>query len=851
MSDARSAAPVAKPSSRPSRGRRMVRRVVTGVIVLVCVLCVLGLAAGVAGLYVVQRTLPQTTGTVAASGLHTQVSVVRDQWGVPHIAANDAHDLAFAQGYVTAQDRLWQMEFNRRVAQGRLAETFGAGTNNSLLHADEFLRTLGLYQAAEKELPTLDPAVAEEYHAYADGVNAFLAAHRSSLPLEFTVLGITPQPWSVLDSLAYGRVVALSLDNTWYYKYTRALIEAKLGTTVAAAFFPAYPSDDPTLLTASGGPAALDGTGARPSTTALAAAPAASPGATEAALSPTLLQGASVVKAILGPSSDAIGSNNWVVDGTRTTTGKPLLANDPHLGISMPAIWYEIALQGGTVDAIGFSFPGEPGIVVGHNRFIAWGVTTTGVDNTDLFIEKTDPAGHPGQYEYNGAWLSMDTRTETIRVRGGASLQVSVSSTRHGPILNSVVSDLKRYAPVALQWTAIQPGYTLEGFLQLDSARTWGEFQSAVDHISISQNFVYADVDGNIGYRMSGVIPLRPLANGIRPVDGSTSANEWTGVVPKSKMPTLFNPPTHIILTANNQIVPTDYPIFVTNFWDQGYRARRIADLLSATPSLSVSDFQRIQTDVYSVAASRLVPTWVRAGQAAGGDAAQAASILQGWNDQMSQTSNAAALYEVTAGTLLRELLEPVLGKDLYASYTSNMDPSELYSVLLAQMATPSRPILASGATLRDEAVARALGDAMHTLRSTLGNDSSKWQWGALHTAHFQHPLATVTPLNYVFDVAPVARPGDTTTVNVGGDGGFSADPASYDQGTVSSMREIIDLGNLDASLWVTTVGQSGQPFSGHYADLLPLWDTGRYQQMRFTPQDVSRGQTDLLLLQP
>jgi penicillin amidase len=840
---------------------------------LVVVVLASALVAG--GTIFVQRTLPTTSGTLSVPGLERPVSVVRDQWGVPYLTATTQHDLFFAQGYVTAQDRLFQMEFNRRVAGGQLSEIFGAGSDKSLLRTDEFLRTLGFYQVAQAEYNSADADVQAELNAYADGVNAFIDQHTTSLPLEFTILGFTPRHWSPVDTLAYGRVVAFSLDNTWQRKYARALLLQKIDPTAVQALFPPYPEANPTLLTASGqaaplagAPGGAAGQGAnRPS----GAPPSAATGtpftlsaaqrAAFAGLTPNLLDATSTLRALLGNISDALGSNDWVVDGTYTTTGLPLLANDPHLGIGEPAIWYQVALRGPGVDVEGFSFPGVPGVVIGHNQNIAWGVTNVDADNTDLYLERLDPTGHPGQYLFQGTWEPLITRQEVINVRGGSPVTFTVRSTaEHGPLLDDIVTNLKPLTSpttaIALKWTALQPGYTFVGFFALDRAANWTDFRVAISHISISQNFVYADQRGNIGYQMSGWLPIRPADNDLVPVPGDDGQHEWQGIVPFDQMPSLFDPPTHVIATANNRIVPNDYPAYVTTEWDRGYRARRIVDLLSSTPTLSIADYQRIQNDVYSVPAAQLVPLFVFAGKAAGGEAAAGAKLLAGWDDQMTRQSAAAALYEVATGTLARELFEPVLGKKLYSTYQGTALISELVLALIDLLQAPAPPFfntssIAQVVQQRDAVLARALADAMAQLRATLGSDPTHWHWGDLHKAAFEHPLAAVAPLNLIFGIPPVARPGDGTTVNVGGDGDFSADPPNYDQATISSMRQIIDLSNFDHSLWVIPAGESGQPFSAHYSDLLPLWDQGRYEPMPFSARAIGGVTHDVLILKP
>ncbi|HEX6819189.1 MAG TPA: penicillin acylase family protein [Ktedonobacterales bacterium] len=833
--------------ARPRRGGawRVIRRIL--LLLLVALVVVAALGAG-AGYVFIERTLPQTSGSLTVAGLSASVSVVRDGYGVPHITATSLHDVAFAQGYVTAQDRLFQMELNRRIAQGRLAEIFGS----QLVDTDAFLRTLDLPDAAQAELASLDDASKQELQAYADGVNAFLTSHQNSLPLEFSILGFAPQPWQPVDSLAYARVLSETLDGKWFTKYTRALVQAKLGASVLPILYPLYPPDNPTLIhtrirrTPDGaGDVATLATGRTTLAQSLALAPLIpAPGA------PDLSRGAGDVRALLGGIADSLDSNNWVVDGSLTASDKPLLANDPHLGLQMPAVWYEVALRGGGLDVIGFSLPGIPGVIIGHNDYIAWGVTNVEADNTDLYLETLDPTNHPGQYFYEGSWQPLKVRHETIKVRGGSPVSLTVSATDHGPLMNSVDADIKSFAPVALAWTALQPGYTFRGFLQLDQARNWDDFTGAVEQISINQNFVYADTSGNIGCRMSGLLPLRNPENHDGPVPGNTADHDWHGYVPQDQMPSLFNPSDHMIVTANNQIVDDAADIYVSRYWDYGYRARRITDVLQKARSLTPADMARLQSDIYSLPASSLASRFVGVSGSLSGDAGAAGRILSSWDFNMTRGSAGAAIYEVTAGLLAREVIEPVLGADLYGIYISTLSTSGLYTVLIDLLADPQPPFFADSSA-RDAAIVRALTNVMATLRSTLGDDSTKWTWGALHQAHFEHPLASVKPLDLLFGVGALTRPGDGTTVNSGGAGGFSADPPSYQQQSGPSMRMIVDMSTFDASLWVTTTGESGQPLSAHYSDLMPLWDQGQYQPMHFSVSAVGQDAHDVLTMEP
>jgi penicillin G amidase len=841
-----------QPASRAAGGRSGSRRLGRALVIVLLALLVVASLAGAAGALYVHASLPQATGLLTVPGLSQPVNVVRDRYGVPSISAADEHDLFLAQGYVTAQDRLFQMELDRHIAAGRLTELFGRGSKDSLLHTDELLRTLDLYESAQDEYNIDDDTTRQELNAYAEGVNAFLRANQHSLPVELAVIGDQPQPWTALDSLAYGRVVALSLDSNWQQKYTRALLIGKLGVPAVDALYPPYPAFNPTLIARDGSAAPLNPpTQQRASTSgstlnSLASALTSRMAQAFVALPTDGLMRADALDSLLSGIVDSIGSNDWVVDGTVTSTHKPLLANDPHLGISEPAVWYEVSLRSPAVNVQGFSFPGVPGVIIGHNAYISWGVTNVDADNTDLYVEHLDPVGHPNEYLYQGQWLPLGIRHETFKIAGSSqAVTLTVRTTGDGPIINDVVSSLSGSSTLlSLKWTALQPGYRFAGFFELDRATDWKSFQAALADISISQNFVYADTLGNIGYQMSGCLPIRPAENDSLPVDGSSGAYAWQGCVPFSQLPSLYDPPTHIIATANNQIVPDSYPIYVSDQWDRGFRARRILDLLQASSSLTVADFERIQNDVYSEPAALLVPLITAAAPQAAGS-----SVLVGWDDQLTRTSSAAAIYEATLGYLTRDLLEPVLGPSLYRTYQANTSASNITLALYELLKQPSAPYLTSSAV--DPLIIKALGQAMGQLTASQGSDPSKWQWGTLHTAHFAHPLSGTWPLSLAYGVAPLPRPGDSMTVDQGGAGGVTADPADYSQHSIPSMREIVDLSNFDSSEWVIPMGESGQPFSGHYADLLPFWDRGRYQPMVFSPDAIGQAAVDVLTLQP
>nr|MBA3827071.1 penicillin acylase family protein [Ktedonobacterales bacterium] len=554
--------------------------------------------------------------------------------------------------------------------------------------------------------------------------------------------------------------------------------------------------------------------------------------------------------ALLGPNNGPKGSNDWVVAGSHTTTGMPLLANDPHLGINYPAIWYEVALRGGGLNEIGYSFPGVPGIIIGHNDHIAWGVTNGMVDDTDLYIEQL--SADQRTYRFNGQDVPVETRDETIKVSGAAAVHLTVRVTNHGPIMNAALASLKDVTtPLALQWTALQPSYSFAGFFEIGAATNWDEFQAALRDIDISQNFVYADTAGHIGYHLSGWLPERPAQNALIPVDGTTSANDWTGRVDFAAMPHLFDPASGIILTANNQLAAPDYPHYITDYYDVGFRAKRIEQLLTAQPQLSADDFARIQTDVQAIPATQIAPLLLSGAATQSGQrgASAAQRLLTGWDGTMTRTSAAAAFYEATSGHLVANLVQPLLGKTVYEEWAKNQYAISQFLFLRQSLTQPQAPILADAAA-RDAAIVTAENQAYDDLKGFFHTtDTSKWQWGQLHQAHFDHPLTAVDLLRRVLPNQAVARPGDASTVNAGGGGGFAL--GNYDQDEVPSMRQILDVSAWDASRFVTTTGESGLPFAAHNFDLLPLWDAGRYQPMDFTPAAVHAHAEATLTLAP
>lgn len=770
------------------------------------VLLLFALAAIVAaglGVYVIRRPFPVVRGQLQMPGVRAPVEIIRDRWGIPHIFAQNMPDLILAQGYVHAQDRLWHMEFNRRIASGRLSEIFGDVT----LKEDRFLRTVGLRRSAELDLAQLDPETRSALESYAAGVNAFITQHRRRLPVEFTVLRFSPEPWTPVDTLAFAKLMAWVLGGNWESEILRAHILSRFGPATAHVLLPPYPSHHPVVV---------------------------DPAVSNAFRSSAILKVLDVA-----PRAAGVGSNNWVLGGTRTSTGRPILANDPHLEAQMPSIWYEMHLSGGGYDAIGSTFPGTPGVVIGHNADIAWGVTNAGPDVMDLYVERFD-AADPTRYDYRGRWERAQVVREEIKVKGRDDPVVeTVRITRHGPIINNVEEGL--HAFLALRWTGLETSSVAGSVLRIGRARNWDEFRDALRLWTIpAQNFVYADREGNIGYQLPGRIPIRATGRGLVPVPGWTGEHEWTGEIPFDDLPTMLNPARGYVVTANNQIVPDRYRHFISSEWDPGYRARRIESLL-AGPRLDLEHMRKVQADLTSIPGQVLVGA-LHDVRPSTDPAASLLRELLVWDGVLRPDSSAAAIYEVLRITLLEEIFAPVLGKDLFERYRRHAQFWQI--ALLRIVQDPTSPWW--GPEGRDALVTRALTKTARTLTEKLGPDRTKWQWGRLHVMRFMHPIGRVPGLGWIFNATSPPTGGDGFTVN---NAGFNA--LNFRQIVVASYRQIIDVADWDRSISIHTTGQSGLPFHKHYRDFVPLWASGRYHPMLFTRARIEQVAAGKLTLTP
>ncbi len=790
---------------------RLVARIVVGLLV-----AVVAFAVVVIGWFYWRShaCLPQLDGEIRVAGLAAPVEVLRDARGVPHLRAQSLHDLAFAQGYVTAQDRLWQMDLNRRLAMGELAEVFG----RRLLRPDIENRTLGFPEVARQAVQDLSPEERQAFSGYAAGVNAFIASHQDRLPIEFVLLRYRPRPWTMADSFGVALNMWKALNTSWQEDLMRERLRAKVPPALYADLLPDH--------------AALD----RPVAEALPAPPK-SRQHTALPPWPDLRQLDPTLAALLEPSQNplaGLGSNDWVVSGAHTASGKPLLANDPHLGHSVPSIWYMVGLKSPELNVTGVTFPGLPLVIIGHNPRIAWGVTNTGPDVQDFYVETFNPQ-NPNQYLHNGQWENAEVREETIKVRREPDYPLTVKVTRHGPIFSH-----EGNRNLALCWTGLQPHALRDPFLDIDRAQNWTEFTQALRNFtSPEQNFVYADVDGDIGYYAAAWVPIRRTGDGSIPVPGATDEYDWTGYIPFEDLPHSYNPSSGIIATANSRVVPDGYPYFITHAWAEPYRTARIFQLLEAKNGLTVDDMLRIQMDIVSLEDEWLARKLVAAAAAvppASPDAQFAIEQLRAWDGAARVDSAATLVCEVTRPELLERIVKPQLGAET-ADYHWPMSSIFLENVI-------------------DQNLTRWLppGDAdfNHTLMASLeagvaripevvgSHDHAAWQWGKTIPLTFHHRLSLGLPiLGRLFDVGPFPQQGMGTTVK-------ATTPFSG-----PSMRMVADLGDLERSVQNITLGESGQLSSPYYRDQFDAWYKGYSFPMLFSDQAVREGAVHKLALNP
>ena len=779
---------------------------------LLALLALILIGAGAAALWL-RTSLPQTTGTVDVADLKQPVEIIRDENGIPHIFAQTKRDAHFALGFVHAQDRLWQMEFTRRVGAGRLSEILGRET----LGTDKFLRTLGLYRLAESQAARLDGETREALDGYAAGVNAFLANHRGAWPLEFILLGHTPEPWRPADSLVWAKLMGLQLSSGWRGDLLRANLAARIGVTRLRDLFPVDGPDAPTTLSQMKG-LRLDDLAAR---------------------IPDMLDAQSA-------------SNAWVVSGARSATGKPILANDPHLGFAAPGLWYLARLTAPGWTATGATAPGVPLVVLGRNGHIAWGMTTTGGDTSDLFIE-TALQDDPTRYLTPDGPKAFRTRTETISIKGDDPITITVRETRHGPVLSDVLPALKDLAidekVVALAATVLRDDDTsVEAIARINLAKSVTEFRTASRLFSAPmQNLFVADISGGIGFITAGRMPLRRMGHGHLPESGLDGRGDWKGFVAARHWPQSWNPPEGVLANANNRLRPSDEgrAYQYAWYWPESHRAARIKEFFRVPKTHTIEDSLHLQMDNRSLAARSLLPILIGL-QSGNGSDAEAISLLRDWNYEMDRRRPEPLLYAAWTRHLMVTLLEDELGA-AFAGF-QRARPRVIERILREDtvwcddVSTPQKEDCGVRTAL-------ALDRALSELKARFGGDPKDWNWGAAHEAVFPHKIFRRIPLLGQWTEGRIATDGGDHTLNRGQTGGGVDDPYRHSHG--AGFRAVYDLSNLENSRYSLATGQSGNPLSDRYMEFLAPWRDGRYIHIAGSRDELETRGGERLTLRP
>jgi penicillin amidase len=846
----------------------MWKRIIKIILGVLLVLVVLAAIAAVLGPPYIrnraQKSFPILEGEITLKDLNDTVEVYRDSYGVPHIFGTNHHDIFFAQGYVHAQDRFWQMDLWRHQGAGRLSELVG----EPMLETDKFLRTLGWERVAQQEVDQLGSEELAILESYSAGVNAYLEDRTGvDLSLEYFFLplinpGYEPAPWTPLNSLTWGKAMAWDLRGNLSTEINRAKLLKDLSPAQVDFIYPTYPEDHPLIVPGFKKPGVGD---------------IDTPPQNESSYSHNLIQNPYVQQSLLNlelsvqnldqlrrAGIEGLGSNSWAVSGKLTDTGFPYLANDPHLSTQMPSIWYEVGLHciektpDCRLNITGFSFAGVPGIIIGHNDRIAWGMTNVGPDVMDLYIEKIN-RDNPDLYLTPDGWQELETVIEVIEIAGKKPVEHTVRISRHGPLIESVYGledfhltsglDLPEQYALALRWTALEPTCTFCAVWEFNQANSWEDFREAASRFSVpSQNLIYADVEGNIAYQLPGNIPIRnPEHDGLLPVPGWVDDFEWQGYIPFSELPYSLNPESGYIVTANNAAVDQDYPYLINLHWDRGFRAQRLVDLINSGPQPITREYMKImQGDNYDPAAEILVP--ILLDLKLDDPALQTTQqLLLNWDYQAELDSQAAALFMVFWQNLVQNTFQDNMPEDYHVGV--NDTGIEIIRQLINEpdniwwddADTPARETM-------EDIFRISLEESYRELVNIQGEDPADWQWGSLHTVTFENQVMSSFPLiNNTFNRGPYPASGGNEIVNA--TGWRSNEP--YQINSLPSMRMIVDLSDLSKSLSIHTTGQSGHANHQHYTDMTDLWRKIRYHPQLWTKDQIQDQSVSLLILSP
>ena len=763
------------------------RRLWKWVLSILGILVLIVIASALYVNYYIDKTLPDIEGKVIVKGMDEDVKVTRDEKGVPHIHAKSDADLYRAQGYVQAQDRLFQMDLSRRQASGTLSEVVGSST----IKTDKFFRTFSLRDAAKKSYDGYSKEAKQVLGWYAEGVNAYIkqAKKEGTLPYEFKVLGYEPTPWTAVDSLTIGKYMAYDLGGNWSMLAFRHWSLANLTADQVQELMIHYPENAKSIIEEN-----IENT-------------VKVSGQFDASLIP----------------NEFNGSNNWVLSGDKTQSGKPLLADDPHLGLSTPSIWYQMHLTSPSQNVSGVIFAGIPGIILGHNDHIAWGVTNVGPDVQDLYIEIPNP-DNPTQFKYENKWEQAEVRKEKIKVKGEKTIDYKVVVTRHGPIISDLA--FKKEKPTAvfsMQWTALQSTQELQAILNLDKAKNWHEFETALtDFKAPAQNFVFASTDGTIAYKANGLIPIRKRGDGQFPVPGYSADYGWKGYIDFNQLPKVVNPDSGYIATANNKVVGSGYPYHITDFWAQPYRYERIVEMLEEKDDFTVEDMENMQLDTENLYAKEFLPNLIESVKKQG-KLEDVIKMMEEWDYQDSVSEGAPLIYNLWMIKIQQQLFKKSMPADVYDMMPGKYNITDEI-LRQAYKGKPGEFVDKAGGI--DELVTKALQETVKDIKESHGEDLSNWRWGDYHQVVFKHPLSSASPiLAKLLDSKKTPVSGSKVTVRAA---------ASDKTGIVNhgaSWRFVADLSDLSKAYHIVGPGQSGHVRSQWYHDQVDDWVNGTYHE--------------------
>lgn len=765
----------------PQKKKRDKRKII---LVTIGVLIAIGIILfGFANAYI-NKSLAQVEGTIELTALENEVTVITDENGVPHINAENTHDLYLAQGYIQAQSRMFQMEMSRRQASGTLSEVVGAVS----LDHDKYFRTLGLRRAAEASYDVYTDEGKQVLQWFADGVNAYIqqAESENSFPIEFTLMGSKPAEWTPIDSLTIGKYMAFDLGGHWERQAFNYYALNNFEEEKAYELFPKHPENKPTII----GEGELDV--------------------------------ASVFDKAVIPNAFN-GSNNWVVSGEKSKSGMPLLANDPHLGLATPSIWYQMHLETPEINVSGVIFAGVPGIILGHNEEIAWGVTNTGPDVQQLYLEKRNP-DNPDEFLYEGEWEEADVIDEPIEVKDGETIDYQVVETRHGPIISDFANESAKDTVMSLRWTALEATTELEAILEINQASNWDEFEKGLEKfLSPAQNFVFASKDGTIAYKANGNIPIyEDGEDALLPLEGWNKENDWKGYIPFDELPTVVNPEKGFIATANNKIIGDDYPYHISNVWAQPYRYERIAEVLAAGDELTAEDMQALQMDQMNLQAREFIPMFAEAlnGVDLASDEEKALELLSDWDYEDKASAAQPLIFHHWFDEIESILYEDAIPEDVMDLFGSRGQTTDE----IVRSGNDSIWIQENGGY--EDVLHSALKNTIDHLTEEYGDDLSAWKWGNYHQVQFPHPLSSVNPvLSFFFnneDPIPVGGSSVTPMAT-----SYDAETGIVDHG--ASWRYVIDTDDMAKSYHIVGPGQAGHFKSDWYHDQMNDWVDGGY----------------------